>query len=263
VNPLLARLSIATLGTGAYALVVRVRDDRGTVHKTEKYYFSRRNRNVDIQTLSLLSEEERLAAFVGTTRNADTLQMYVECLWPIADNADKERIITESVKKEPESMRRFVADFWQRRAADTANPITMWAQYYKDVQVVMANFKCGKQKGYYTDRGRVVLQYGMPSQRTRQNNEANTFPYEIWIYYRLVDRVNGQFFSNRRFVFVNKNLGDDCHTLVHSDMRGEISNPRWQFEVTRRNYDGIGDPDRESPAGIEHNQFNEIYKDPR
>lgn len=160
-------------------------------------------------------------------------------------------------------MKNFIVDFWQRRAADTANPLNMWASYYKNVQQVMVLFKCGKQKGYYSDRGRVYLQYGAPSQRTQQNNENNTFPYEIWQYYRTTDQVNGQFFSNRKFVFVNRMLGDDCFMLVHSDMRGEVNNPRWQFELTRRNNNGIANPDNTTPAGTQDNQFNDFYSNPR
>ena len=263
VNVLLGKINIANLGGGDYALVILTRDETGAVRNRDRHFFRRQNRKMDIQALSNLSEEQLLVSFVGKTRNADTLQMYVECLWPIADGIDKERIVDQSVKKNPDSLRRFVVDFWQRRAADTGNPLKMWAKYYRSVQEVMALFKCGKQKGYYTDRGRVYLQYGPPSSRAEQPNEPNTFPYEIWTYYRITDQVNGHFFSNRKFVFVNKSLGDDCHSLVHSDMRGEVNNPRWAFEVTRRNYDGIQNPDSEGPPNTQFNQFNEIYRDSR
>jgi GWxTD domain-containing protein len=160
-------------------------------------------------------------------------------------------------------MKNFAVDFWQRRAADTGNALKMWADYYKNVQEAMVLFKCGKQKGYYTERGRVFLQYGKPSQRSMQFAEENTFPYEIWQYYSLTDKTNGQSFSNRKFVFVNKNIGDDCHVLVHSDMRGELYNDRWRFEVTRRNNNGIANPDNVNPSGVQDNQFNEIYNNPR
>lgn len=263
VNVLLARTDISTLGSGDYALVISVKDEAGATRLKEKYYFRRQNRMAEVQSLTKMSKAELTAAFVGNTRNADTLQMYVECLWPIGDNVDKERIVNQSVRKDVDSLRWFVVDFWQRRAADTGNPLKMWGSYYKSVQEAMALFRCGKQKGYYTERGRVYLQYGRPSARAEQPNEPNTFPYEIWTYYLITDQVNGQFFSNRKFVFVNKNLGDDCHTLIHSDMRGEIYNPRWQFEVTRRNYEGIENPDREAPPNIQNNQFNEIYRDAR
>lgn len=127
----------------------------------------------------------------------------------------------------------------------------------------MALFKCGKQKGYYSDRGRVYLQYGAPSQRSMQPNEPNAYPYEIWQYYRTTDASTGAFFSNRKFVFVNKMLGDECYMLIHSDMRGELNNPRWQFELTRRNNDGLSNPDNNTPTGTENNQFNDIYSNPR
>ncbi|MDI1355579.1 MAG: GWxTD domain-containing protein [bacterium] len=263
VNPLLGRFDISKLGTGDYNLVVELIDAKNVMQLRTKYFFQRLNRMVDVTALQGLSEIQLKAAYFGHCNNADTLKMFVECLWPIADGVDKERIINQSVKKDPELMKNFVVDFWQRRSADTADPLKMWASYYQSVQEVMVLFKCGKQKGYYTDRGRVYLQYGKPSQRAERPNEQNTFPYEIWQYYRTTDATNGQFFSNRKFVFVNKMLGDDCYKLIHSDMRGEINNPRWQFELTRRNNDGLSNPDNTTPAGTENNQFNDLFSNPR
>ncbi|MGZ3921227.1 MAG: GWxTD domain-containing protein [Bacteroidia bacterium] len=263
VNPLLAKLDISKLGSGNYNLVIEIKDEKNIIRHQKKYFFQRLNKAVDIAALYGYSEKKTIAEFFGSCNNADTLKMFVECLWPIANGLDKERVINQAVKKDKEMMKKFVIDFWQRRAADTANPLKMWAAYYKDVQQVMVLFKCGKQPGYYTERGRVYLQYGAPSQRSIQNVDLNTFPYEIWQYYRLNDRSNGQFFSNRKFVFVNKNIADDCHTLVHSDMRGEIYNDRWRFELTRRNNNGVANPDNTAPAGTQYNQFDEIYSNPR
>lgn len=263
VNPLLAKIDIGNLGTGNYNLVLEVRDENNVLKLQKKQYFQRLNRNMEITNLQALSEKQTVAQYFGRCNSTDTLKMFVECLWPIANGIDKERVINQSLKKDNELMKKFVIDFWERRAADTANPLKMWAQYYKSVQQVMVLFKCGKQKGYYTDRGRVYLQYGPPSQRSQQTNEANTFPYEIWQYYRTTDATNGQFFSNRKFVFVNKMIGDDCYDLIHSDMRGENNNPRWQFEIARRNNNGKANPENVTPSGTEFNQFNEIFSNPR
>lgn len=263
VNPLLAKMNISTLGSGNYNLVLEVKDEKNIMHLQKKFFFQRLNKSVDIVALYEYSEKKTIAEYFGSCNNVDTLKMFVECLWPIADGVDKERIINQAIKKDPELMKNFAVDFWQRRAGDTGNALKMWGKYYKSVQEAMVLFKCGKQKGYYTERGRVYLQYGKPDQRSIQNTEANTFPYEIWQYYRLTDGVNGQFFNNRKFVFVNKNLGDDCHVLVHSDMRGELYNDRWRFEVTRRNNNGIANPDNVNPSDTEFNQFNEIYNNPR
>ncbi|MCU0360921.1 MAG: hypothetical protein MUF75_09425, partial [Bacteroidia bacterium] len=101
------------------------------------------------------------------------------------------------------------------------------------------------------------------NQRTIENYEPNTFPYEIWQYYRTTDASTGRYYSNRKFVFVNRALGDDCHQLIHSDMPGEFNNPRWQFDITRRNNEGKADLENQTPNGTQFNQFNEIYSNPR
>ncbi|MES2681496.1 MAG: GWxTD domain-containing protein [Bacteroidota bacterium] len=263
VNPLLAKINISKLGTGNYNLVIGVKDEKNIMHVESKYFFRRLNRNVDITALAKADEQRTIAEYFGNCNNPDTLKMFVECLWPIANGVDKERTINQSLKKNPEMMKNFVIDFWQRRAGDTANAVKMWATYYKSVKEAMALFRCGKQPGYYSDRGRVYLQYGKPNQRAEQNMESNTYPYEIWQYYQLTDAVNGTSFTNRKFVFVNKMLGDDCHRLIHSDTPGEMINERWRFDVLRKNDVGEVNPDNTMPSGSGTNQFNEIYSNPR
>jgi GWxTD domain-containing protein len=263
VNPLLARMDISGLGTGNYNLVIELRDENNTMHVQQKFFFQRLNKMVDIVALQKMSENKTIHAYFSNCNDPDTLRMFVECLWPIADGVDKERTINQSIKKDPELMKKFIIDFWQRRAADTADPVKLWAAYYKNVQEVMVLFKCGRQKGYFSERGRVYLQYGKPNQRAQQNAEQGAYPYEIWQYYRLTDRTNGQFFTNRKFVFVNKMLGDDCYRLIHSDVRGEIYNERWQFDVMRGNSNNATDPNALTPNGSQNNQFNDIYNNPR
>lgn len=263
VNPIVGRLSLKSLGTGPYNLVLELRDANNKIHLQERIRFFRINDALDIAVINKDAERKKLQEYFGSIQNADTLQMFVECLWPIANTVDKDRIINQAIRKDPEMMKKFVVDFWERRAADTTSPLKLWGEYYKRVQQVMVLFKCGKQKGYYTDRGRVYLQYGAPSQRAQQYNESNTYPYEIWHYYRTTDESNGEFYSNRKFVFVSRNMGDECFMLIHSDMRGEINNPRWRFQVSRSNPSGIDNPDNTAPRGTEQNQFNDIYTSPR
>ena len=263
VNPLLGKLDISKLPTGLYYLVIELRDENNVLHVSEKLQFQRMNATPTLVDSRPTIEKNSFIEFFENRNNPDSLKMFVECLWPIADGLDKERIINTAVKKDPILMKNFVTDFWQRRAADTANPYKMWAVYYKSVQEAMILFRCGKQPGYSGDRGRVYLQYGKPSQRTIENYEPNTFPYEIWQYYRTTDASTGRYYSNRKFVFVNRALGDDCHQLIHSDMPGEINNPRWQFDITRRNNEGKADLENQTPSGTQYNQFNEIYSNPR
>ena len=263
VTPLLAKLNLTGLRAGTYRLVLELKDENNQIRAQRSMFIQRQSKK---ETMALMAANKRqieLNNYFGSCNNSDTLKMFVECLWPIANGVDKERIINQAIKKDNLAMKNFVIDFWTRRAADTTNALKLWSSYYQQVQQVMALFKCGKMPGYYTDRGRAYLQYGAPNQRSQQPNEPNTFPYEIWQYYKITDQVNGQSYSNRKFVFVSKNLADDCYQLVHSDMRGEINNPRWQYEVTRRNSNGLADPDNTTPGGTETNHFNEIYNNPR
>lgn len=263
VNPLLGQFDITKLPTGNYNLVVEIRDEKNIIQLQEKYFFQRRNKNLESPNDIAYKVPNALEKYFHQVKSADTLKIFVECLWPISDMIERERQINQALKKDTAMMRNYLISYWTNRAADTVSPMKIWMEYLKSVNEVAVLFKCGKQKGYYTDRGRVYLQYGKPNQRSVQNNESSTFPYEIWQYYRIVDKTNGQFFTNRKFVFVNKNIADDCYMLEHSDMRGEVNNERWRFEVMKRSSDGKQNSDNLNPNGSSNNQFDDIYNSPR
>jgi GWxTD domain-containing protein len=262
VNPLIGQFDISKLQSGNYNLVIEVRDEKNIIQLQEKYFFQRRNKSVDPVYATAFDVPNALEKYFRNVKSVDTLKIFVECLWPISDMKERERQINQTIKKDTALMRNYLIDYWTKRAADSVSPMKIWMEYLKSVNEVEVLFKCGKQKGYFTDRGRVYLQYGKPNQRAVQPNEPSTFPYEIWQYYRLNDKSNGQFFSNRKFVFVNKSVADDCFKLEHSDMRGEIFNERWRYEVMKRQTDGIHDPDNTSP-NTGNTQLNDLFTSPR
>jgi GWxTD domain-containing protein len=264
VNPLLAQFDITRLPTGNYNLVIELRDEKNMIQVQEKYFFQRRNRNMEpvLETMFASASNLTVEQYFNRIKSADTLKIFIECLWPISEMKERERQINQTIKKDTSIMRNYLIDYWNKRAGDSVSPIKIWLEYLQSVNEAEAMFRCGKQKGYYSDRGRVYLQYGKPNQRTVMPNEANTFPYEIWQYYRIQDKTNGQFFTNRRFVFVNKNIADDCHRLEHSDMRGEVNNERWRYEVMKRQMDGIQN-DQNNPNGSSNNMFDDFFINPR
>ena len=255
IYPMLMQLPLQNVYSGRYVLTTQLVNSENTViAQTQKPF---------IREAGEVLDNRLETKFFSRLNNADTLKLLLESLWPLAGESQKTQIINQSLRKDPKLMKQYIVQFWQNRCADTADPVISWAAHYTKLQSAMRLFKCGKQPAYYSDRGRVYMQYGPPNQRTQQANEENTYPYEIWQYYRLYDASNGQFFSNRKFIFVNQMLGDDCFKLIHSDMRGEINNPRWQFEITRRNNNGLYNPDNTTPAGTENNQFRDLYNNPR
>lgn len=262
VNPLLAQMDISALPSGNYNLVIEIRDEKNIIQVQEKMFFQRKNPAIPQTFVSGNYPINSIEQYFGHVKSKDTLKIFIECLWPISNMVDRERQINQTLKADTTIMRNYLVQYWKDRAADSVNPMKIWMEYLKSVNEAEALFKCGKQKGYFTDRGRVYLQYGKPNQRSVSQNEPNTYPYEIWQYYRITDKTNGQFFTNRKFVFVNKAIADDCFKLEHSDMKGETNNPRWKYEVMKHQTDGIHDPDNNSP-GNNGTQVDDLFNSPR
>lgn len=255
-NVLIGQLSIKDLPSGNYYLSIEIKDKFNKAIKDQLIYFQRKNKTIAKQS-SFVEEQ-----FFGQQNHPDTLKMWLEALWPIANNIEKDWIINQTINKDPQMMKNFMIDFWEKRASDTASPVVLAKRYYSKLNYVMKNFKCGKIAPYYTDRGRVYLQYGDPNQRTIQLNEPGAYPYEIWQYYRIYDAATNQFFTNRRFVFVNKGIADECYTLIHSDMRGEFNNPNWQREIIKHDLYDINNPYQQQQKNYGNN-FDKLYQNPQ
>jgi len=256
VNVVISGILIKDLPSGNYFLIIEIKDKNNKTIKEEQIYFQRKN--VLAKQISPVEEE----LFFGKQNSVDTLKMWLEALWPIANNVEKEWIINQSIVKDPQLMKNFMINFWEKRASDTTSAVELAKKYYSRLNYVMKNFKCGKIAPYLTDRGRVYLQYGEPNQRTIQLSEPGAYPYEIWQYYRIYDGATNQFFTNRRFVFVNKGIADECYTLIHSDMRGEYNNPNWQREIMKYDIYNINDPYQQLRLNYGNN-FDKFYQNPQ
>ncbi len=258
VNPLLTQFDISNLESGNYVVYVELRNKENRLLAKTGLFFQRKN-NI-IKPLGY-KENRSVYEFFGNYNNIDTLKMFVECLWPISSTVERDWQINVSVQKNPELMKKYIVDYWQKKSGDSLDPLQMWLSYYEQVKIVNKMFKCGKQKGYYTDRGRMYLQYGKPDQRAVQPSEPYTYPYEIWQYYRVYDNTNGQFYNNKKCVFVNKNIADDCYKLIHTDIRGEQYNDKWRFEITKRETNP--NVDATKPSTQQGNNYDEFFNNPK
>ncbi|MCX7728574.1 MAG: GWxTD domain-containing protein [Bacteroidia bacterium] len=256
VNVLISHINIQNIPSGNYFLVIEIRNQKNDIVQTQKIYFQRKN------PVAVSKQGWNDEIFFGKTNNTDTLKMWLESLWPIANNLEKDWIINQSITKDATLMKNFMLDFWNKRAADSVSPVKLAAEHYTRLNYVMKNFKCGKIAPYYTDRGRVYLQYGEPNQRVIQLSEPGAYPYEIWQYYRIYDPSTNQFFTNRRFVFVNKGIADECYSLIHSDMKGEYNNPNWQREIIKHEIYNPNDPYQQQKLNYGNN-FDKLYQNPQ
>lgn len=261
INPLLAQFDITPLATGNYNLVIEVKDSLNKIQAQKKWFFQRQSdakqmanyENVNIRTIE---------DFFNTIQNTDSLKQFIECLWPISSTKEREWQQIQTKRKESNLMRSYLVGYWKQEAADTTDALQLWYSYYKQVLEANALLKCGKQKGYYTDRGRVYLQYGKPDQRNQVNSEPGTYPYEIWQYYRIYDRATKRFFTNKKFVFANFAIADDCYKLIHSEVKGEIYDERWRFRLVNRTQQSTN-VDETKPGGTYGNHMDDNFNSPR
>ncbi len=122
-----------------------------------------------------------------------------------------------------EGKRKFLYGFWKTRDTNPATALNeAYLDYMNKVQKCNENFSYMGREGWKSDRGRVYLVYGEPSEIERFPNEQNTKPYEIWHYNEIQGGV----------IFVFADLtGFSRYTLVHSTMRGEVSDQNWMERV--------------------------------
>lgn len=261
VNPLLAQFDISQLPSGNYNLVIETRDSLSTVQSQKKWFFQRKS-DAKVQVEYTNSVYKTVEEFFNSVQGTDSLKQFIECLWPISSYKDREWQGIQTKKKDPSLMRGYLVDYWKTQAADTVDALQLWYTYYKQVLEANALLKCGKQKGYYTDRGRVYLQYGKPDQRNQVNSEPETYPYEIWQYYRIYDKVTKRFFTNKKFVFVNFAIADDCYKLIHSDVKGEVYDERWKLRLVSRSQQNTN-LDATKPNSYYGNNIDENFNNPR
>ena len=198
----------------------------------ESYEFERSNDDVyDLYASDVVLDP----AFQNSITN-DSVGFYLESLIPISSATGVKNIIAVGKSKNGHEARKHIQLFWM--ATDPDNTYESWMKYKNQVQLVERVYANNFQEGFETDRGRVYLQYGPPTNIITRENSTNEYPFEIWVYNEI-----GKF-SNKRFIFYNPDLVNNAYRLLHSDMIGELKNQGWQHELSKRNTNGgnVDDP---------------------
>lgn len=225
--PVALELPIAELPSGNYLAVVEARDRRGDLLARRELFFQRNNPVQRAYDLAALAAIDITSTFADAITDRDTLAEHLLSMRPIADPLEQKIIDDRWKDRNMDLMRRFFYSFWLNRSG--ADPEGAWRAYREEVVKVNKLFGCRVLKGYQTDRGIVYLKYGPPNSMMDRFNEMDAYPYTIWHYYRA-----GRF-ANRRFVFYQRDLASTCLELLHSEVPGEIQNPRWNQIIHSRN----------------------------
>jgi GWxTD domain-containing protein len=129
-------------------------------------------------------------------------------------------VLLKLLKSDDDSLiKLYFYNFWLNRNAN--NPEQAWKNYTLKLNYVAETYGGGGQLGYTTDRGRIYLKYGAPTNIEKIQNEKDALPHEIWVYDQIEDN------NNIVFIYFQKGLASGQYKLLHSNMPGEISTLHW------------------------------------
>ena len=122
----------------------------------------------------------------------------------------------------------FLYKFWLARNNNNPNGINeSRVEFDKRVQYANKNFSYKYKEGYKTDRGRVIVKYGIPDDIERHPLEGNTQPYEKWTYNNVEQEPN--------VIFVFGDIsGFGNYILLHSTKRNEPFDDNWIQRIQKR-----------------------------
>ncbi len=119
----------------------------------------------------------------------------------------------------PSAKAEFLVRFWRQR---DPTPETLRNEYLEQVvacfRYANEHFGWAGVEGWRSDRGRVLIQNGMPDDVDRHDSDPETVPYEIWSYARERDW---------QFVFADLQ-SNGRYVLIHSTKEGEVRNGSWR-----------------------------------
>jgi GWxTD domain-containing protein len=205
--------------TDTYTLILAVIDSAGSTGiSTAKKFFVYNPKIVVVDSFET-SSTSVLASTFGTMSEEELDDLFEKCKY-IAAKSEIEKFQKLS---NLDGKREYMFEFWKNRDMNNSSGENeFYKDYVKKVQVANERYTRMGREGWKTDRGRVYLIYGEPSEVERYPNQSEAKPYEIWHYNDLEGGVY--------FVFADL-TGFLDYVLVTSTKRGEIRDDNWYSRI--------------------------------
>jgi GWxTD domain-containing protein len=153
---------------------------------------------------------------------------------PLALIAGSPELRVYDSQMSPDAKRRFLTEFWARRdpTPGTVRNETRLA-FYAAVDYANRVYREGGRNrlaGWRTDRGRIYVRNGPPSDILRRQQQGKAPPYEVWSY---------QTGKSRYYCFADR-TGFGAYKLLYSNDIKETSMPNWRQILTEEAVTDIG-----------------------
>jgi GWxTD domain-containing protein len=214
-------LNVGKLASGTYNFEVELirPDGEKIVNKEKRFYvFQAKDLLAAQKTGSGSALEESMFS------HADSTDIELEFLLINYLLSKEEKDLHKQIQNLGEK-RRYLFNFWKNRyPSDKVSNNQFRNEFLKRYQYANEKFRAFRLDGWRTDRGRVYMVYGPPSDIERYPNEPNLYPYEIWYYNDLQNGV--------KFVFADLE-GHNNYQLLHSDLDGELRDYDYVSRIQR------------------------------
>ena len=220
----LLSFDITQLESGNYLFIVTIRNKNNDLISEKQTFFQRSNPSFN--RLDTISTEAIKEEFVTKMEEKD-LRYSIRAIMMLIPDEDV-AIMNEMLKsKNLETQRLYLFKYWAKKSAML--PEQAHDEYMMTARSVDRIYGNGMGFGFDTDRGRLFMKYGRPTDVITVENEIDAPPYEIWVY----DKIEKNQQTNVKFIFYNPLLVANGYRLLHSTCRGEIQNPRWKSDLYR------------------------------
>lgn len=203
-------LHVASLLDSVCSLSVRVRDrSTGAVATQAKTFFvaGRAPAGSSDSMITRLSEHD-------FKRHLEQMQYVLN---------DHDKLMLKSLPWP--AQRAYVIQIWRRFDPVPATPVNEFREeYFRRVQYANQHFSAGFSAGWQTDRGRVVIKFGIPDEIERFPARTHAQPYEVWTYLQE---------GRKQFIFADLD-GFGKYELIYSSDERELTRPDWKTIIDAR-----------------------------
>lgn len=203
--------------TDTYTILLSVVDSAANfaINSSKKFYVF----NPGVKVTDTVVDLPSFSSEFGSMSEEELDDLYSKSKY-IASITEAKRFATA---KGVEGKRDFLFQFWKARDNDPSTPQNeAFHQYLGRIESANVKFGTPTKIGWKTDRGRVYILNGEPSEIERFPNQMDSKPYEVWHYNDIEGGV----------VFVFADLtGFSDYMLVHSSKRGELRDDNWSRRV--------------------------------
>lgn len=223
VDVLVGQYDTSELPSGIYFLHIAAlnEENEAVAEQAKKLYIN----NPSVERPEIVGGQEDGLYALYNVMEVEELDRNIAHAELVATSAERSRL--ENLETEEEK-RAFLIRFWRERDVDNSPRVNEARRdFYQRINLVNERFsEPGIDWGYQTERGRVFLIYGAPSEVDRRRFEQNTIPHEVWYY----DNIPGE--GQSLFVFADR-YRSSRFELIHSDVTGEVTLPNWEREIVQ------------------------------